>query len=185
MPDFTVIDGGGEKHDFNAEMAQTDFRNLTIELFRAIARGDGNSFRVMDLVINFYKHATDSDATVHQLVDPVISELHQVAFRDESSSRFDVNTMDVVRDALRLAAETMARDSFAKGRRSQRESEMRRSIERYMLDHEELARENGNRSYLTDLADRHLGKWKPKKETKPSSNVRKSRRKRVTPPIEL
>jgi hypothetical protein len=55
VPDFTVIEGGGGggRDDFEAQMARQAFERLSVELLRALARGDDWGRRVSDALGRF------------------------------------------------------------------------------------------------------------------------------------
>ena len=172
MPDFTVIDGGGPPYDYEAEMAQNAFRTLVMEILRAVARGDDDGDRVRNALVRFSKYANEAKIPLREIIDSVLPALHREAFSDDP---IEGKYSRIVRSSLRLAAESMAGDGFAAGRRSSRYTELSNMIEDCLIGEEKLSRTNGNWSYLGELlksADRILGKWKPKKE-QPAPRVRR------------
>jgi hypothetical protein len=57
----------------------------------------------------------------------------------------------------------MSTDGFARGRLSQRVDAFDRAIEEMILGSEKRSRKNGW-SYVADLTERRLGKWRPRPE---------------------
>jgi hypothetical protein len=68
----------------------------------------------------------------------------------------DSEISQVVVSALQLAAESLAQDPAANGRRSKRERNLEEAIESHMVSSEERARENGW-SFLHHIMERRLG----------------------------
>ncbi len=174
MPDFTVIDGGGERRDHAAEMAQSVFEDLALEIVRVAARGGDPEFRAARALNHFLAHAAEAKAEPATIVDRALHSFHKSIFGHESARELDRDLMDVVKCSLRLAAEEAAQDPAAAARRSSRKAELLAAIEQLMIGREERARKNG-RSYLVNLAERELGKWTQPKARKTERSAKSKR----------
>jgi len=177
MTKFTIIDGGGEgrppRSEFHTARARETLGTLIIELLRALARGDDNGMRVTDALIDFYKHASQSEAPLGLIVEDKINRSYERAlahvYRDDS---VDAEIRDICQAALRVVAEALAPDTAAKGRKSSREDALRKAIERHVLESEKRSRSYGW-SYTGNLTA-GLGEWPP---PKPKATTRHSGRK--------
>jgi hypothetical protein len=163
MPEFTVIEGGGQggkpREDFKAQLARDGFEILTIELLRALARGDDYGVRVTKALIEFCKRAEAAETPLFEIVDKAISNLHDLAFKAHDRQHDHYRELaEIVQSALKVAAESMAEDAAAKARLSKRRTAMERDIESHMIGSEQRARNNGW-SWLKEFGERHLGKW--------------------------
>ena len=182
MPEFTVIQGGGNGLDFESEVAQQAFEQLIIEALRAIARGDDRDFRVVDALIAFTQRLDTAKTPLPTIIQNVFASLHERTFSEGEPAARERDLKDIVRASLKFAAETMALDSAARGRLSSRRSDLTTLIEHYVIGREERARENANRSYLSDLAERHLGKWKPLKQASQTKRIARKKKSPSTVP---
>ncbi|MBS7544332.1 hypothetical protein [Ancylobacter oerskovii] len=158
MVDLRVIDGGGgEGSDKQAqwaeEMAAQALERLAVEILRGVARGPENSYRVGTAVRDLYEHLTPESIRV-RLYATMDAGLRSANSRllPENPYKWDDEFPWLLKSALRLAAETIATDGFARGRASQRRSDFDHSIEQYVLQKEERSREGG-RSYLKRLLE--------------------------------
>ena len=136
MPDFTVIEGGGQggggsdsTEDYHAGDARYHFRNLIVEILRALPRGDDQRCRVGQELVAFMEHLSKTTAPLGAIIDPVISDIHKNICRDENSIEHYRLLYSVVRSALQVAAEASCHDNAAHGRCSQREQKLENSIE--------------------------------------------------------
>lgn len=161
MPDFTVIEGGGEPRDWKREIAQQHFEGFVVVLLRSLASGDG-SYQVTQQFFRFLEHAQQSQVPIGPVLDGALKELHQRAFDTEGLDDYDVEQKDITQAALRVIAESMATDNAARARRSKRELSLTRAIEEKILSSETRSREHGW-SYVENLTKR-LGKWPPRKK---------------------
>ena len=158
MVDLRVIDGGGgERDDRNAqwaeEMAAQALERLAVEILRGVARGPENSYRVGTAVRDLYEHLTPESIKV-RLYATMDAGLRSVNSRllPDNPNKWDEELPWLLKCALRLAAETIATDGFARGRASQRRSDLDHAIEQYILQREERWRESGG-SYLARLLE--------------------------------
>jgi hypothetical protein len=163
MPDFTVIDGGGEPHDFEADLVRRAFARLVISIFRALANGDDPECRIHDALVSISQHSGTARMPLVSILDDVIPSLNEELFVTDRPALFEPEMLGIVRDSLRIAAETIAPDQAARTRRSSRLSDLQSSIERYMIAREIFSRTNSGGSYLASFAERHVGKLGRKK----------------------
>jgi hypothetical protein len=167
------IDGDNDRGRFDREVSQQNLETLIIVLLRDLASGD-YPYRTIKQFLQFLKQAQESGVPVGPVFDGAIKDLTKRAFHLEGPSREpEIETKDILCAALRMIAETISTDGFARGRRSQREQALDRAIKEKILASERRSRENGW-SYVADLTERHLGKWSPQREAgKSSSRLRK------------
>jgi hypothetical protein len=161
MPDFTVIEGDGERKDWDRQIAQQHFEEFAVALLRSLAGGD-QSYQTTQQFFRFLQHAQESRVPIGPVIDGAIGELHRMAFETERADGYDVERKDVTQAALRVIAESMASDNAARARRSKREDYLNRAIEEKILGSETRSRENGW-SYVENLTKR-LGKWPGRKK---------------------
>lgn len=161
MPDFTVIDGGGEKRDWDREISQQHFEDFILALLRGLASGD-QTYRAKEQFFQFLEHAQKTQVPIGPVIDGAIKELHGMAFNTENVAGYEYEQIAVTQAALLVIVECMAKDNLAKARLSKREDSLGRSIERKVLSSEVRSRENGW-SYVENLT-KHLGKWSPRKK---------------------
>lgn len=177
MPDFTVIDGGGKRHDYDADAAQDSFEDLITELLRAVARGNDSEHRIIHALNRFIEHASAADMAAAKIIATAIGSTHKSIFDEGLYSDYERDLMAVARHSLRVAAEKSAKDSAAKGRRSKREDGMVTAIEQFMLGQEERSRSH-HWSYLANLAERRFGKSRPQPKTSRTHPTRSKTTKR-------
>jgi hypothetical protein len=160
MPDFTVIDGGGDRgiDGFAGQYAVQCLEDLVIEILRNLARDQLSAGRTTRLMIAFSKAAGEFDGPLFEIIAVALGNLNARTFGSEQTD-LDQETQDILRYALRVIAESMATDGAARGRLSQRRNDMRSSIESWVHGREERSRANGW-SYLDEMS-RKLGKWTP------------------------
>ena len=185
MPEFTVIEGGGGEPggpgDREAARARHALKTLIMECVRAVARGDDYGVRFTRALIELYETLSAVKAPIYKVVQPVMEE----AYKDAIEVAWDVDEKYVdyrrfiVAASLRVAAEAMADDLAARGRKSQRETTLDRAIEEKIRVSEEQSREAGW-SY-TQHVTRHLGPW-PVRAPRVLSPKRKEARKRSAVP---
>lgn len=156
MVDLRVIEGSGSKEERQAAYAEVRaadaFENLAIETLRAVARGPDNAYRVGEALQAVYERLTADDVRLHAPIHAGVLSVHERLLPSDKTP-YDAELRYLLSCALRLAAELLARDGFAKGRASQREDDFRRAFESYLLQQEKTAREWGG-SYLTELLSR-------------------------------
>jgi hypothetical protein len=156
MPDFTVIDGGGQKRDWDRELGEQLFRDFAVALTRGL--GGGNLFPTTGKFLAFLEHMQQTGLAVGPVIDAAMRELSEDAFRIDGGRQ----DYEMERDELRLAAwrsavEHMTHDGLARARQSKRDSEMASAVDDYVVGSEARSRKNGW-SYLHNLT-KHLGKW--------------------------
>lgn len=159
MPDFTVIEGGGGKDDESRDwhvvnagiLSGQQFEQLAIEMLRALARGDDQG-RVSRLLLDLFSNLQLSERPVYPLVDAGIREIN-ARLVPEDFHAYDRGLGHLLSTALRLAAERVATDGFAKGRASQRLDSFQYALEDYLIHREKRVREHGG-SYLGELLGR-------------------------------
>ncbi|WP_163280048.1 hypothetical protein, partial [Klebsiella aerogenes] len=74
-----VIEGGGERRDWDRELSQQHFEAFVVVLLRSLAAGDG-SHRLTQEFFRFLEHAQDSKVPVGPVLDGAIRTLHEQAF---------------------------------------------------------------------------------------------------------
>jgi len=179
MPSFTVVDGDGPS-DWNTERARDAFNKLAVEMLRAIGRGDDPEARVLRAMSEFITRAAEASTPSAVIVDEQLGALYDRALCHEPGDSYRDEIRAIMADSVRTLAEAMAQDAAARGRRSQREHDLRRSIEGHVISSEERARSNGW-SYLQRITE-PLGKWPPPNSRTTAAPVRrKAARKHGTP----
>ena len=183
MVDLRVIDGGGgERSDKPAqwaeEMAAQALERLAVEILRGVARGPENSYRVGTAVRDLYEHLTPEAIKVrlYATMDAGLRSANSRLLPD-TPNNWDDALPWLLKSALRLAAETIATDGFARGRASQRRSDFDHAVEQYILQREERSREGGG-SYLVRLLER----LPPLRPSPSLARVRAKKRKPATKP---
>lgn len=161
MPDFTVIEGGGQPREWEREIAQRHFEDFVVVLLRSLASGDG-SYHLTQQFFRLLEHAQESKISIGPALAGAISNLHAMAFATDDLPSYEVERKDINQAALRVIAESMATDNAARARRSKREQSLTQAIEERILSSETRSRENGW-SYIENLTKR-LGKWPPRKK---------------------
>lgn len=180
MPDFTVIEGGGNgRRTVEEVLARQSFATFVIELLRALGRDRDDGFRVTAAMISFVEKVRAADLPLGPLLAEEITDLHNAVFGLRREDDHDREVRSVLEAAFRTTIEHMADDEFAKARRSRQETKLRAAIEQALLSREKRARENGGFSYLKSLSDR-VGKWPPPKNGR--KQPKKVARKRETEP---
>jgi hypothetical protein len=155
MPDFTVIDGGGDTKRQHRENAQRYFQAFIIAMLRDLTSARRSSDSIGPF-FTFINYAVDNN---------VFGELDVLenAIRELSSRAFDVPDPDDIEEqaiteaALRVVVERLASDKFAGGRLSQQRERFERVMKICIRSREQRARDNG-RSYIADLT-KGLGRW--------------------------
>lgn len=152
--------GDGVPHDWEAHYAQQALCTLIVELLRALGRGDDHAGRVTTALIDFTQHASKTEVTLGDMVHVAIARLHGVALaNDGDRDDFEAGTRAILVHALRVAAESMADDNAARGRRSKRFDALNSAIEHEVQQREERSRKHGW-SYVENLT-KHLEKAPP------------------------
>lgn len=146
-------------NDYQAVVARIHFERLVGELLRALAHGSDPEHRVTTQIREFAEHAARMRVPVFQLVDEALQALNKTinpsaACRDEM--------LDVTLAGLLVAAENIADDPGARARASRRESELVRTIERYLVEQERRSRKSGW-SYLNKLIHDWFSDHQPSK----------------------
>jgi hypothetical protein len=155
MPDFTVIEGGGEPRDWNRELSQQHFETFIVTLLRSLASGEG-SYRLTDEFFRFLEHAQENKVPLAPVLDGAVRSLHEQCFRSSGEDGYESELQHILQAALRVTAESMANDNAARARRSKREDDLRHAIEAKVIGSERRSRDNGW-SYVQNLT-KHLGK---------------------------
>jgi hypothetical protein len=157
--------GDGVPPDWEAQYAQQALSTLIIELLRALARGDDDTRRVTGALIDFTQRASKAGTPLGEMVHATIARLHSVALANERDrDDFEAATRDILVHALRVAAESMADDNAARGRRSKRFYALNSAIEHEVRQREERSRKHGW-SYVENLT-KHLDKGPPSARTR-------------------
>jgi hypothetical protein len=156
MPDLTLIEGGGERRDWDRQLSQQHFEAFVVVLLRSLAAGDGSS-RLTQEFFRFLEHAQESKVPIGPVLDSTMRTLHEQAFDSDGEDGYDAENKRVLQAALRVTAESMASDNLACARRSKREDELRHAIDDEVLGFERRSRENGW-SYVANLTEQ-IGKW--------------------------
>lgn len=173
MADFTVIEGGGQRRDWDREIAQQHFESFVVVLLRSLASGDGG-YRLSEAFFRFLEHAQKTGVPVGPVLDGAVKRLCEDAF-DAKGDDYDADKKYVLETALMVIAESMASDNLARARKSKREGDFRQAIEEFVIGRERRSRENGW-SYLS-RATESLGKWPPPRATlKPLAGTSPGRR---------
>jgi hypothetical protein len=173
MPDFKVITGDGRR-DHQYHEARDELRSLIIEILRALARGNDDTNRVSARLIRLYDLLRETEAPTATIVAGVISEMNEDIGRVGSLTDVRAGLEDIVLASLPVGAEACSTDGFARGRSSQRRTELRSLIEQWIIDHERGARASGW-SYLKNIERTHFPsepkpvKRKPKRQIAPPS----------------
>lgn len=153
MVDLRVIEGSGSPEERQAayaeEMAAAAFEALVVEILRAVARGSDNSHRVLDALRELYGKWTADGVRLGPPIRTGVLSVHERLLPSDEDP-YDGELRYLLSCALRLTAERLATDGFARGRASQREDDFRRALESYLLEKEERSRRYGG-SYLTSL----------------------------------
>lgn len=153
MPDFTVIEGDGQSRDWNSEAAQDYFEEFVIALLRNLAAG-GYSYQLTQEFFRFLEHAQKTGVPIGRVFDEAVKNLHEMAVDNAGVEDYEAERRDIVREAMRVAAESMAKDNAARARLSKREQALTRAIEAKVIGSETRSREHGW-SYVTNLT-KHL-----------------------------
>ncbi|WP_127089071.1 hypothetical protein [Aquabacter cavernae] len=181
MADLRTTDGGGgEAGDDSARIAEAGaawaFEKLAVEMLRGIARGGQSSYPVGSALYDLYGHLTTDEVRLFPAIQSGLQALKGRLLPDDNPC--DEELRWLLRAAIRLAAERLATDGFAKGRASQRENDFRHDLERYLLNKEERARKYGG-SYLMSL----LAQFPPLPPS--SAKSRKGRMRKSVEPFKL
>lgn len=182
MVDLRVIEGSGSPEERRAAyaeaMAADAFTGLAIEILRAVARGPDNAYRTGMALQFLYERLAAPDVHLHASIHEGVRDVHERLMPSDQNA-YDAELRWLLQCALRLAAEMLATDGFAKGRASQRQDDFRRALESYLIEREEVSRQGGG-SYLSGLLrqltplpptpsrPRASGKRKTKKPAKPA-----------------
>lgn len=173
MPDLTVIDGGNDRGRADREVSQRNLEDFIVALLRALASAEYPS-RTIKEFFRFVEHAQERGVPMDPVFDGAIKNLNARALDiAEAGWAPGAEERGILSAALKVTAESMATDSFARGRRSQRALTLHQAVEHMILDSERRSRENGW-SYVRDLTERHLGKWRPQPE--PAKGPRRLRK---------
>ncbi len=79
MPDLTVIEGGGERKDWDRQLSQQHFEDFVVTLLRSLANGDG-AYRLTQEFFKFLEHAQKSEVPIGPALDGAMTRLHADAF---------------------------------------------------------------------------------------------------------
>jgi hypothetical protein len=137
------IEGGskgghaGAPPSFHDGLAAQAFRRLTVEILRAIARGDDLSGRIKDNLADLAKHMSATDTPFNTIVNGTVAQLYQkLSSKDPSVPELE----RIMLASLEMAAETCAGDDFAKARAGKREDTLIATIDRYVINSERRSR---------------------------------------------
>jgi hypothetical protein len=136
------IDGKGRDEgappNFHDSLAAHAFRQLTVEILRAIARGDDLSGRIADNLADLAKHMSATDTPFNTIVNGAVAQLHQkLSSKDPSVPELE----RIMLASLEMAAETCADDGFTKARAGKRQDTLIATIEGYVINSKRRSRE--------------------------------------------
>jgi hypothetical protein len=158
MANWTVIEGGGgDPPDRDAVFARQALRMMIVEVLRALARGNDPELRIVNLLVDFTKHANSMKTPLWSVIAEVISEMNKEVVREGARDDGEGGIEDIIRSALAVAGELCTDDGFAKARISKKMGYLRFDIEQHIIARETMARSNG-RSYLLPLIKRKFPK---------------------------
>jgi len=109
-------------------------------------------------MIEFMEHASEATTPAGAIINGQFAEMYDRALLQRYDDSVDDERKAILEASLRVAAESLASDRAARGRRSTREKALTNAVERCVLAREERSRANGW-SYLQHLTE-PLGKWK-------------------------
>jgi hypothetical protein len=183
---LTVIEGGGPR-DPHEGPARYHFQRLICEILRGLARGDDLGQRVQTEMLAFQEHsAAVETALLSRIISDVLRDLHKELIWEDVTDDYIVEHQAIIQTALRVAAETVADDSFAKARCQDREHELRRDIDQYIVGRERRSRESGW-SFLTKLIKEHFPPQRKSPRSKPprrtAARLKGSKRGAPTAPL--
>jgi hypothetical protein len=160
MPDFTVIDGGNDPGHLDRKVSQQNLEDFIIVLLRDLASGD-YPYRTIKKFFRFVEHAQERGVPTGPVFDGAIKNLNARTLDNAGAGGAPgAEERGILSAALKVTAESMSTDGFARGRRSQRAQALDQAVEQMILGCEKRSRENGW-SYVANLTERHLGKWRP------------------------
>lgn len=130
MPDFKVIKGGGQgPPDYHAPMAVGAFKSMTIELLRAMVRGEDHEGRVAKYLEAFIGYVGSSKKSHVAIIEEAIEQLHSsIEPPDDRGTRSYAGIEGVIQASLQVAAENCCSDGAAQGRASQRQETLERRM---------------------------------------------------------
>ncbi len=159
MVDLRVIEGGGDGGDQRDPAAQNAevfgieaFELLAIDMLRGVARGPESAYRVAERLRDLYRQLETEGVRVTYVAQMGLERLNHRLVPDAVDRPYDAELRWLLLATLRLTAETLATDGFARGRASQRETDFLRALDDYLLDRELKSRRFGG-SYLTKLLE--------------------------------
>lgn len=164
MTKFSIIQGGGNRRpplDPDARPAADHLHQLMVELVRAIVRGDDFGDRVSREFTALFDLVSKSKQPIRPIVQQVVADANRSLTFGPERSENATEMAEIVFAAMRVAAESLDRDEYAKGRRAQRMGELRALIERHIVATEARSREHGW-SYLDQLT-KDLGPKSPQR----------------------
>jgi len=154
MPDLTVIDGRGGKdsEEWDRAFLQQHFEEFVVTLLRDLASGSA-SHHLTERFFRFVEHAQKTKLPIAPTFDGAVRQLYSRALgTDTDSTDYAYEQKQIIEAALRVFAESMATDSFARARRSKREDQLTHALERKIRSSEKRSRENGW-SYVTKVTE--------------------------------
>jgi hypothetical protein len=135
MPDFTVIEGGGQgPPDWKSSYARQAFRKLAVEMLRAIARGDDPEARIIRSINEFIRYASEASTSPRNIIDKALGSFFEEGLHQEFDGSSSDERKPILEHGLRVLAESLADDPAAKGRRSKRETALIQAIESYVVE---------------------------------------------------
>jgi hypothetical protein len=152
MPDFTVIEGGGDKDAHHRNVAKWNFRDLALEILRMVSGGGAARYAGVHFE-GFLRQCVEHDVDFDRTIGEATRDMHSKIFNEEDQHPVIRDELRLLYAAMKLINERAAIDDAAKGRRSQREYDFRDALEALIISHERTARANG-RSYIGDMMKR-------------------------------
>jgi hypothetical protein len=142
MPDFTVIEGGGNPGDRERRTSQAYLEDFIVDLLRGVG-GSERSYRCAQHLIQFVSHGTEHSIPLVPVLADAIASLRAQAHDEDEDWGPSHDRWRIVEAALRYAAESMAVDPAAKGRRSQRLSDLDSAASNFVVSQERRSRASG------------------------------------------
>lgn len=140
MPDFKAIQSSEKRRDPHDGRARHRLHSLVIELLRVLARGDDSQQRVFSHLVELVEHLSKTHTPHALLVDEVMAELYDELTAKPGESEYEADIRSVVISSLRVAAESLADDPAAVGRRRSRKNDLDRDIKQLIVRREKQAR---------------------------------------------
>jgi hypothetical protein len=164
---FKVIKGGGPRPpgDRDVQTAAGTLRTLTIELLRALARGNDPQRRITDQLLELYKNLGKAGIGVDTVVESFLGPAHaEIATAEAAAGAGKRDWEDIEGEidhillaSFQVAAERLCFDDAAHGRASQRMRSLEDALKARLYSREKRSRKHGS-SYLETFLKQHFPK---------------------------